>query len=379
MLRFAIFLFVVILIYSAMHALAWWMASPFLEAHPRMRSAARVLVPLAVLSPILVQFVARSGIDWASRLSSLLAFSWMGLLFLAFSFSFVLALYELGVFAASRFHPAAQGWSVHGPRTAGVILCVSLLISIYGIFEARAVRIERVQLSSSKLAAGSPPIRLALVTDLHLGQIHREGMSRRVLSLLESSSPDALLVAGDFVDDRLEAGGALARLWGSYEPPLGKLAIVGNHEIYPGLRESLAFLESAGFRVLRNESQKLSENLAVTGVDDPQAPTRGFDSQALFSSVDTSLYNVLLQHRPTVEPGASEHLDLQLSGHAHRGQIFPFTLLTGIAYPLQCGLHHVGDDFAIYTSPGTGTWGPPMRVLAPPEVTLIEISPARAE
>jgi len=119
------------------------------------------------------------------------------------------------------------------------------------------------------------------------------------------------------------------------------------------------------------------EGIQVAGVPDPAwGASRG--ETALLANTDPRQLTVLLKHRPWVEAPAIGRFTLQLSGHAHRGQIFPFTLLTGVAYPRQDGLYLLGRECWLYTSRGTGSWGPPMRLLSPPELTLIELSAAAA-
>lgn len=308
MLRFLVFLSVVLAIYAVMHSLVWWMALPLFEASPRLKRALLFGMLVAIASPFLVFAAERTVPDVVARVIAWMAFTWMGVVFLAFSMSVILAAGEVVLWGVRSLAPGSLSFGLRGQASAAVILSLTAIIGVYGLFEARALRVERVRLTSPKLALSRNPLRLVLVSDLHLGLIHRERTSRAVIKRLEGLRPDALLVAGDFVDARLDHRPGLARMWEAYRPPLGKFAVVGNHEIYPGLPQSLGFL--------------------------------------------------------------------QVSGHAHRGQIFPFSLLTGLAYPLQCGLHDFGDELVVYTSRGTGTWGPPLRVLSPPEITLFEITAA---
>lgn len=376
MLRFLVFLSVVLAIYAVMHSLVWWMALPLFEASPRLKRALLFGMLVAIASPCLVFAAERTVPDVVARVIAWMAFTWMGVVFLAFSMSVILAAGEVVLWGVRSLAPGSLSFGLRGQASAAVILSLTAIIGVYGLFEARALRVERVQLTSPKLASSRNPLRLVLVSDLHLGLIHRERTSRAVIEQLEGLRPDALLVAGDFVDARLDHRPGLARMWEAYRPPLGKFAVVGNHEIYPGLPQSLGFLQESGFRVLRNEGLEVEPGLTVVGVDDDHLVARDFDRSTIFDLLDRRDFTVLLQHRPTVDPSSRGRVDLQVSGHAHRGQIFPFSLLTGLAYPLQCGLHDFGDELVVYTSRGTGTWGPPLRVLSPPEITLFEITAA---
>jgi predicted MPP superfamily phosphohydrolase len=148
--------------------------------------------------------------------------------------------------------------------------------------------------------------------------------------------------------------------------------VTGNHEYYAGLDQSLAFLERSGFRLLRGETVTVGDRITLAGVDDPTGGSAP-DEAALLKKEPRTRFTVLLKHRPRVNSEAVSLFDLQLSGHAHRGQIFPFNLLTGLEYPMQNGLYELPGNGYLYTSRGTGTWGPPMRILSPPEMTLFEI------
>jgi predicted MPP superfamily phosphohydrolase len=134
----------------------------------------------------------------------------------------------------------------------------------------------------------------------------------------------------------------------------------------------LNYLKSAGFRVLTNEQVTIS-GLRIAGVTDPAWGEKREDARVLGTAVpgDTTIF---LKHRPWIEDAAIGRFTLQLSGHAHCGQLFPFNFLTGLAYPMQDGLYRLGQDSWLYTSRGTGSWGPPMRLFSPPEITLIELT-----
>ena len=215
--------------------------------------------------------------------------------------------------------------------------------------------------------------RFLQVSDLHLGLLNREGALKRVVSRLKELEPDLLVATGDMVDAQLDHLDGLSDLWGEINPPLGKFAVTGNHEVYAGLGQSLEFLRGSGFTVLRNESRDVGDILTLAGVDDDQVRSSPTDESGLLGSRPQGFFTVLLKHRPSVSPGALGRFDLQLSGHTHLGQIFPFRFLTGLQYPRQNGLYDLPGGAKLYTSRGTGTWGPPMRVLAPPELTVFEV------
>ncbi|MBI4792474.1 MAG: hypothetical protein HY789_07095 [Deltaproteobacteria bacterium] len=148
--------------------------------------------------------------------------------------------------------------------------------------------------------------------------------------------------------------------------------------MYAGLGQSIDFLHRSGFTVLRNIGTNIKGMVTLVGLDDEAVPGAAVDEHALLQAHASDLFTVYLRHRPTVTAADAYLFDLQLSGHAHRGQIFPFKFVTGLRYPMQNGLYQLTDRGSLYTSRGTGTWGPPMRVLSPPEITVFEISRAGA-
>jgi hypothetical protein len=155
-------------------------------------------------------------------------------------------------------------------------------------------------------------------------------------------------------------------------PRLGKYAVTGNHEFYAGLAQALETIERSGFRVLRGEGVTLDGVVNIVGVDDPTGGNT-IDEASLLGSIQNGIFTLYLKHRPEVLEESCGLFDLQLSGHAHRGQIFPFRFLTGMVYPMQNGLYDLASGSKLYTSRGSGTWGPPIRVLSPPEITIIEL------
>ncbi|TLN19158.1 metallophosphoesterase, partial [bacterium] len=300
---------------------------------------------------------------------ALVGYSWMGFVFLLFSLSLCLLAVELSLAAASRLSGGNFIASFYTPKVSGAIIAVALIAALYGLLDARQIRTERVTLKSSKLPPNVEKIRVAQISDAHLGLILRAGFLKKVAAIIEENSPDILVATGDIVDAQLNHLDGLSEIFSAIKPPLGKYAVLGNHESYAGLGNSLDFLDKSGFRLLRDESVTSGGAVNIAGVDDSH---KNADEKAL-SSAQPSLYTIFLKHKPLVDPKAAAIFDLQLSGHAHRGQIFPFNLLSGLNFPMQNGLYRLEGGASLYASRGTGTWGPPMRVFSPPEVTIIDI------
>ncbi len=249
-------------------------------------------------------------------------------------------------------------------------------VSAYGLMEAALIRIEQVEISSDKLPTGMDRLRIVQICDVHLSPTVGVRRLRRIARMVRGAEPDIIVCVGDLLDSTVHAREELCRVLAALESPLGKYASTGNHEYYAGLEKSIAFTEEAGFRLLRNESERIRPGLSVVGVEDRTARrVRGatWDEQDVLRMAEAGDFVVLLKHRPFVEVESLPLVDLQLSGHTHGGQIFPFSIAIWLYYEYGHGLVRVGESTHLYTSRGTGTWGPPMRVLNPPEVTVIDV------
>lgn len=354
------FLGVALAIYGTMHLYALgkvWVTFPQAWA-PGLALAGVVLT----FSPLLVGYLERQGWHRATVATAWASYTWMGYLFL---FVCVGLVFDLGHALATLLQLDWPLEPVPALRTAG-LLALGLLG--YGFIEARQIRVEEVNIATPKLAAGR--VTLAQLSDLHLGTMRGRGFLDRVIARLREIDPDIIVATGDIVDGQGDKLAALARQFRSCTAPLGAYAVTGNHEYYAGLENSLRFLRDAGFTVLRGESVEAG-GLVLAGVDDPSVAASGprAGPDPALASED---FVVLLKHQPVVD--RDPPFDLQLSGHVHGGQIFPFVYLTRWAYGVRTGLTELADGRRLYVSRGTGTWGPPIRLFAPPEITLITIA-----
>jgi predicted MPP superfamily phosphohydrolase len=256
-------------------------------------------------------------------------------------------------------------------------------ITAYGYFEAWSIRAERIVLQSEKIPVTLGKLRIAQISDVHLGLINRDAKLKKIVEILRREQPDVLFSTGDLVDGEVHNLGHLAEYLRALQPRFGKFAVIGNHEVYAGINQSVKFTQDAGFIVLRNEGVSLPGLFNIAGVDDPAVMQ--FSHQALpaereiLGRLPKNQFTILLKHQPRLETGGRQLFNLQLSGHTHGGQIFPFGLFVRLAYPLDRHLTLLGPDCWLYVSRGTGTWGPPIRFLAPPEVTIFEISRATGQ
>jgi predicted MPP superfamily phosphohydrolase len=185
------------------------------------------------------------------------------------------------------------------------------------------------------------------------------------------------VATGDLVDAQINHLPGLRELFQDIQPPYGKFAVTGNHEYYAGLERSLEFIRNSGFTPLRGESKDIGV-IQIAGVDDRtaiqlKAGRPVSDREALANTDRAKKFVLYLKHQPHPDEDAIGLFDLMLSGHTHKGQVWPFSYISQRAHPLHAGRYDVGRGSVVYTSRGTGTWGPPIRFLSPPEVTVIEL------
>lgn len=332
---------------------------------------------LLCLSVLAVEALAHAGVAPAAVVPlASVAYVWMGVVFLFITLSLAVDL----VAALARVGDAAmlQQW-LSAPTRSIVVGVAALIVTTYGLIAAHNVVVERVTLTTTKLAA---PLRIAQISDLHLGVLTNAQHVQRLVSDVNGLAPDVIVMTGDLVDMQMDHFEKFGAVLAQLQAPRGKYAVFGNHEVFAGLAGARAFIERAGFRLLSNAGVVVNDVITIVGVDDPAVQGLGATpdvaESTLLAQYSSQRYTVLLKHQPIVEPDSRGRFDLQLSGHTHGGQIFPFGLLTKTAYRAPMGLSSVAPDSWLYVSRGSGTWGPPMRVLAPPEIAVIELVPQAA-
>ncbi|MEU8711982.1 metallophosphoesterase [Streptomyces sp. NPDC048663] len=270
-------------------------------------------------------------------------------------------------------------WSVLG--TAAVLLA-------WGYAEARRVpRVRRLDVELPRLGAGLDGTRVALITDTHYGPLDRARWSERVCETVNTLEADLVCHTGDIADGTAERRRAQAAPLGTVRATRARVYVTGNHEYYSEAQGWVDLMDELGWEPLRNRHLLLErggDTLVVAGVDDVTAESSGLpghhaDLAGALDGADPGLPVLLLAHQPKfVERAAADGVDLQLSGHTHGGQIWPFHHLVRIDQPVLAGLSRHGTRTLLYTSRGTGFWGPPFRVFAPSEITLLVLrSPQR--
>jgi predicted MPP superfamily phosphohydrolase len=378
LLPFLVFVAIALGLVGGMHYYLW----ARLVRDPQLPETwARVLtvtiVALGVAMPATL-FAARLLPGSVARPAIWVSFIWMGVGFLLVAFFGLADLARLLAFVVARYRgpaePDPERRIVLARTVAAGVTAVVAGLSTIGIRSALSgIQIKQLDVKLRGLPQELAGFRLVQISDVHVGPLLRKDWVAHVVEQIRQLAPDLVAITGDLVDGRVhelrEHVAPLAKI----EARRGVYFVTGNHEYYSGVEEWYAHLPSLGVRPLRNERVEVAPGLELAGIEDP---TGAPDLAAALHGRDPEVALVLLAHQPRqFAEAAKRGVPLTLSGHTHGGQIWPFSWLVALAQPYLAGLHRRGES-QLYVSRGTGFWGPPMRVFAPAEITLLRLQPA---
>ncbi len=302
--------------------------------------------------PLLVRFTRERLPRWVARWLSLVCMTWLGISFILFV---LLVLFEPLNLVLS-LPPLATAWTLLGATALSVL---------GGAINAQCIGVKTLALRFPRLR---DPLRVVQISDVHIGS-RRPGLLRRIVSKTNALQPDYVMITGDLIDLPHVSVDELRPL-SEFEAPV--YYVIGNHERYVDLDEIDARLRELGLIVLRNEAAS-SRQLQIIGIDDAD-DTAQVGRQLAQLDVDREAFKILLYHRPTGLEEAAEHgIDLMFTGHTHAGQIVPFNFVVKRVFTHLRGLVTHGPT-TLYVSPGTGTWGPVIRLGSRSEITCFELS-----
>lgn len=392
---FAIFLAVFSGALALLHGYVWLrlVRDPALPIGWR-RALTAALVVLALAIP--AAMFARRLEGALARLLPSAAFAWLGIVFLAFSIVLALDLVRMLVAGAG----AAASWLGSAPAAppdperrlfvaramAGTAAIATAGLGAHAVRRATGpAEVPEVPIRLERLPRALDGFTLAQITDLHVGPTIREREVRRVVEQTNAIRADAVVITGDLVDGSVAALGRIVGELARLRARHGVFFVTGNHDFYSGAAAWVAELRRLGITVLRNERAALGDagaSLDLAGVDDWSARRTGPDGTTdldrALAGRDPERPLVLLAHQPRgLGEAVAKGVELQVSGHTHGGQIFPFDLLVRAAYPYVQGLYAHEEGAArgqIYVSRGTGYWGPPLRLGNPPEIAKLVLT-----
>ena len=266
------------------------------------------------------------------------------------------------------------GLALEPERLAWVLYGIAVLTTAYGLANAARLRVTKITVQLPNLPESWPGREVALVTDLHVGNIRGAGFIRRVVARLKQLNPAAVFIAGDMFDGAKVDIARSVEPWAEFHPPAGIYFATGNHDEFSDPRAYLAALTAVGVRVLNNEKVTV-DGLQIIGVHDGETHRPATYREILrHAAIERDRPSILIAHHPAhLEIPEAEGISLQVSGHTHQGQFWPWSLLVKRIYgPFAYGLNRFGN-LQIFTSSGAGSWGPPMRVGTKSEIVLLRL------
>ena len=360
-------LILICLLWAGLHVyvVSRLLSIPFISHHV----PAWLLIPAVILlgaSYIISRVLERYGIDGLSHVLEIVGAYWVGAFFLLFS-NFL-------------FFDLCTGFGLwlrpHLPVLRTVALILTLLMTIIALVQARrSPVVTEYEAALDGLPHEANGTVLVVASDMHLGALLGHGWASERAAQFESLRPDLLLLVGDIFEGEETTYPGWLPVLQQFRAPHGVYVVTGNHEFYAGGAKIIDLFCRAGFHVLRDESIEPIPGLILTGVDDV-----AFRGRAAHTAIMEKLLrqrpegaSVLLSHTPVeTRRAASAGIGLMLSGHTHEGQIWPFTYLVKLAFPILSGRYRVQDMTAIVCR-GTGTWGPRMRLFKRSELLRITV------
>jgi predicted MPP superfamily phosphohydrolase len=312
--------------------------------------------------------------------------TWIGSFWLAFMLYFTLlaVFVDLARLVNHFFHVFPQAFYIDYQRTKLVALMISIGLVTFvvgiGFINARIPRIKKLDLHIAKTVTGKKSLSIVMASDIHLGTLMAKRKANRLVETINSLHPDIVLFAGDVVDEDLapviknNLGANLIRI----SSKLGVYGITGNHEYIGGAEPAVKYLGEHGITMLRDTAVLVDGRFWIVGRDDrDKSRFTGKQRKKLddiMQQVDRSYPVILLDHQPfNLEKSVEQGIDLQLSGHTHHGQLWPFNYITTAMYEISSGYKKTGMTH-FYVSNGFGTWGPPVRLGNRPEIVQITVT-----
>jgi uncharacterized protein len=372
------FLAVFLTIYGLLHFYFYRKAVHAFNLDPWGHVLLILVLCLLLFSPLILQLLEQNGAGAPKTIVAYISYFWMGIIFIFFSIHILIDVYRTIILLSSKiFSSALLKYIPDNKMIFVVVMLIISAINIYGWFEASDIRVEKIGFKTSKLPPGISSFRVVQISDIHFSSTNGAMLARKITNMLKYLNPDLLVSSGDLIDRGLNEREYVEGLFACLDAPFGKFGTTGNHEFYAGIEQAAEFTEKAGFKLMRNEVSTVGGFLDIAAVDDPAGKT--FDGgqvseKKVLDSLNPEHLRIFLKHQPRIEKDSIGKFDIQLSGHTHKGQIFPFTVVVSLFYKYMDGLFDLGKGSSLYVSRGTGTWGPPIRFLTFPEITVIDFA-----
>lgn len=368
MAKFFIFAFLGLSLLFGAHFLLYYTGVHFFGVtSPKARWIILSVLAFLSVSFFLVSTLAHYQENFFSVVAYSLSGFWLGLFTNLFLTSLLLWI----------FHPLVIRWNA--PLTAGAFFLIAFLFSLYGTWNAYHPIVKNVTVPIANLPESWQGKKIVQISDIHLGHLYRADFAQKLANQINALNPDVVFITGDLFDGMDGNLLDFVKPLGEIKAKQGIFFVTGNHETYLGVEKTFAILKQTKINILNDQVVNIN-GLQIIGYSYPPREEMGENSKNFSATVanmagfSQGKPTVLLHHAPIdIEEAKKLGVNLQLSGHTHKGQLFPFNFITHWIYKgYDYGLKTEGD-YSIYTSNGIGTWGPPMRTFNTPEIAVITL------
>jgi len=366
-LHFVFFITIFSSIYFGMHYFVFTRVANGLELLGSARTALRIFFIIAAFSFMLTEFLTHRGApQWTKPLADF-GYIWLG--FLAMAFTVFLCAEILRIFLQTA------SFKYYSTVISLILVAVAGVYSVYNV--SRGPIVKEISIHTNKIPENIKQFTVVQLSDMHIDMLTSTKWLRGIVEKTNAIKPDLIVITGDLIDSRIclkpEYCAALKSLNAKY----GVYAVSGNHEFYVGMEKFIETAANTGITIIDGNKIDIAGIVDLVGIDDEvsarnaKAESAIKDILAKSPAADMNKFSILLAHRPDVFLASSRlGIDLTLAGHTHAGQIPPMDLLVYFAYKYPWGFFKRGDTY-LYTTIGTGTWGPPMRLFSRSEIVKI--------
>jgi predicted MPP superfamily phosphohydrolase len=378
---FIIFFSIVLSIYTLINLYIFMRAWEVIPENIYVKLGYAVLYSILFVSFVAGRFLERAALSWFSDILVWIGSFWLGAMVYFFLILLVIDFLRL----INSIVPFFPSFLTVNNRKAGQILAIAvsavvLVVVVSGYINALKVRVKKLELTVRKGIKSRESLNVVVASDIHLGTLICKSRLERIVKTINSLNPDLVLLPGDVVDEDL--GPVIRQNLGetlrTIKSRLGVIAITGNHEYIGGVEKACRYLREHGITVLRDSWVEIEKGIVIVGREDLSsrqlAGKRRKPLDELMAGVDKNLPVILMDHQPfRLEDAEKNGVDLQLSGHTHHGQLWPFNFITKKVYEISWGYKKKGSAH-FYVSSGVGTWGPPIRTGNRPEIVNIQLT-----
>ncbi len=373
--RWAAFLFIFLCIYGSFHLYLLMKVKRafYVEGWTYILIIAVLLFLL--IAPLQARVLEGQGHTTLAWVLLWIGYVWMGLLFLFVCLGVPLDAYHLAICSLQQlFNTDWTHLMLARRQHVTLVAAAACALFVYGAYTAYQVQTRHHIVHSTKIPESVDRIRIVHISDLHVGPMTYPGRLNPILAAIRAAEPDILVSTGDLVDGTHPDLATIAGDLKALPATLGKFAVTGNHEFHVDTPAAVQFTQAAGFTLLHGSALEVAHNIVVAGMDGP-AGGPGADATGLriLKNLAEDRFVILLKHRPVIAPTDGRRFDLQLSGNTHKGLAYALRPLMNLVYPPFARWYQAGSHNNLYVNRGTGTWGPPIRILTPPEITIIDL------